>query len=290
MTFDGLFFLKIPAFFRLMRFNRPIGILLLLWPTLAALFLANNGKPPIKTLWIFLLGVVVMRAAGCVINDLCDKNFDGAVNRTKLRPLVTGQLSMLEAWGCLFILCSLAFVLVWQLGWALTQWAAGGLILALAYPLTKRFFSAPQFWLGFTFNWGILMAFALNSPKNFFSALIFYLAGVAWTIAYDTQYAMVDRADDIKIGIHSTAIGWGRHDRILIGIFQILAWFLWGLVGRLQHLGAWFYLLWALVPGFFIYQQVISASREPQACFTAFTNNQWVGLLLFLAVVLGILL
>lgn len=279
---------KLLAYAKLMRLHKPIGILLLLWPTWWAVWLAAMGLPSLKNWFIFTLGVIVMRSAGCVVNDLADRNFDGLVARTRDRPLVTGSVTPLEAWILLAILCAIGLILVLCLNLAAFLWACLALALALVYPLTKRFFPMPQAILGLGWYLAIPMAFAAQANKVNAITLWLYLGAVAWTIAYDTWYAMVDRDDDIKIGIHSSAILFGRYDRLWVGIFQLFALGAWLYVGILAQLQWLYFLAWIVCAGLFVYQQILAYRCEPKRCFQAFLNNQWLGLVLFLGIWVGL--
>lgn len=278
---------KLLAYARLMRLHKPVGILLLLWPTWWALWLAALGLPSFKNWFIFTLGVVVMRSAGCVVNDLADRNFDGLVARTRDRPLVTGSATPLEAWVLLAVLCTIALILVLFLNLAVFLWACLALILALVYPLTKRFFPMPQVILGLGWYLAIPMAFAAQAKVNAVT-LWLYLGAVSWTIIYDTWYAMVDRDDDIKIGIRSSAILFGHYDRVWVGVFQLFALGAWFYVGILAQLHWLYFAAWVASAGLFVYQQILAYRCEPKRCFQAFLNNQWLGLVLFLGILLGV--
>lgn len=278
---------KLIAYARLMRFHKPVGILLLLWPTWWALWLAAQGLPSFKNWFIFTVGVIVMRSAGCVVNDLADRNFDGLVMRTRDRPLVTGTIKPLEAWVLLAALCTIGLVLVLFLNLAVFLWACLALSLALIYPLTKRFFPMPQAILGFGWYLAIPMAFAAEAKVNAVT-LWLYLGAVAWTIAYDTWYAMVDREDDIKIGIRSSAILFGSYDRLWVAIFQIFTLGVWFYVGILAQLRWPYFAALCMCAGLFVYQQILAYRSEPKRCFQAFLNNQWLGLILFLGIFLSV--
>lgn len=270
---------------QLLRLHRPIGIALLLWPTLWTLWIAAKGQPSLKILTVFVLGVIVMRSAGCVINDLADRKVDGFVTRTKERPLVTGRVKPFSAW-CLFAgLCVVALLLVLQLNLLALQLAVVGLLLAVIYPFMKRYTHWPQLVLGAAFAWAVPMAFVAvtNSvPKQIW---LFFVVALLWPVAYDTLYAMVDRDDDRKIGIKSTAVLLGRYDRLFIGIIQAVVLVLLVVIGYLQQLNEFYFASVALAAGLVVYQQYLIKDRQPQRCFRAFLNNNYFGLVIFLGVV-----
>ncbi|XCW75751.1 4-hydroxybenzoate octaprenyltransferase [Kosakonia cowanii] len=277
------------AFHRLMRTDKPIGALLLLWPTLWALWVATPGVPPLWILLVFVAGVWLMRAAGCVVNDYADRKFDGHVKRTANRPLPSGAVTENEARGLFIILVLLAFALVLTLNLMTILLSVAALGLAWIYPFMKRYTHLPQVVLGAAFGWSIPMAFAAVSESVPLSCWIMFFANILWAVAYDTEYAMVDRDDDLKIGIKSTAILFGRHDKLIIGILQVLVMAMMAAVGWLNGLG-WIYYATVLVAGaLFVYQQVLIAGRERDACFKAFLNNNYVGLVLFLGLAVSYL-
>jgi 4-hydroxybenzoate polyprenyltransferase len=280
---------KLLAFHRLMRTDKPIGALLLLWPTLWALWVATPGVPPLWILLVFVAGVWLMRAAGCVVNDYADRKFDGHVKRTANRPLPSGAVTENEARGLFIILVLLAFALVLTLNLMTILLSIAALGLAWIYPFMKRYTHLPQVVLGAAFGWSIPMAFAAVSESVPLSCWIMFFANILWAVAYDTEYAMVDRDDDVKIGIKSTAILFGRHDKLIIGILQVLVMAMMAAVGWLNGLG-WIYYATVLVAGaLFVYQQVLIAGRERDACFKAFLNNNYVGLVLFLGLAVSYL-
>ncbi len=265
----------------LMRLDKPVGSLLLLWPTLAALFMAADGLPDWHLLIIFTLGTFLMRSAGCVINDYADRHVDGSVERTKTRPLVTGQITPSAALILFFGLAAVAGILVLFLNWQTQLLAVGGLGVAALYPFMKRWTYLPQAILGAAFSWGILMAWTAQTGSLPPTAGVFFAASVVWIVAYDTMYAMVDRDDDIRIGVKSTAILFGQLDRLMIAVLQataVLALLLLGQSLDFQH--AYFAGLFAAT-GLFGYQQYLIRDRDPAACFQAFKNNIWVGFALF---------
>jgi len=272
---------KFKAYLQLIRFDRPIGTLLLLWPTLWALWLAAGGVPPLHLLLIFTLGTFLMRSAGCIINDLADRKFDGAVQRTRERPLVTGLVGPGEALALCAVLGLIAFVLVLFTNTLTILLSFAGVALAACYPFMKRHTHLPQLVLGAAFSWGIPMAFAAVRGELPAILWLVFVANLLWTVAYDTEYAMVDREDDIKIGIKSTAILFGDMDRSMVGVLQLLTAMSLFLVGLRFELGLWYYLGLLLACGLFFYQQKLIRERQPEGCFKAFLNNNWVGAAIF---------
>ena len=265
-------------YWQLMRADRPIGTYLLAWPTIWALLVAGEGSPPLRIIVIFMLGVWLMRSAGCVINDYADRNVDGHVTRTKNRPLATGAVKPWQALTLFLVLILLAFILVLQLNTATILLSFAALAVASLYPFAKRVTQLPQLVLGVAFSVGMLMAFtALEQPLST-AAWLLFTANVLWTVAYDTEYAMADRADDERIGIKSTAILFGRYDRLWIGALQIatLALLVWA--GQQLQFGGWYMVGLLIATGLFVYQQWRIADRQPQACFEAFLHNHYVGM------------
>jgi 4-hydroxybenzoate polyprenyltransferase len=264
-----------------MRLHRPIGILLLLWPTLIALWLASDGSPKPLVVLIFIAGTVVMRSAGCVINDWADRKFDAHVARTSQRPLVTGAVSSGGALVLFGILLAIAFALVLLLNIYTIILSIGAVFLATLYPFMKRYTHFPQVILGAAFAWAIPMAYAAQGKPLALDCWLIFVAAVLWTLAYDTEYAMADIQDDLKIGVKSMAIALGKYDKISIGILAFLSLATWCAVGIYLHLGL-FYFCGIIISTIFIgYQLWLIRDRDPQACFNAFINNQWVGLALF---------
>ncbi|MFP1936464.1 4-hydroxybenzoate octaprenyltransferase [Lonsdalea quercina] len=272
---------------RLMRIDKPIGSLLLLWPTLWALWLAGRGAPASWTLCVFVLGVFLMRAAGCVINDYADRHFDGHVKRTASRPLPSGMVSELSAKTLFVILALVAFGLVLTLNSTTIWLSVVGLALAWVYPFMKRFSHLPQVVLGAAFGWSIPMAYAAVSESLPVSCWLMFFAYLCWTVAYDTEYAMVDRDDDLKIGVKSTAILFGRYDTVIIGVLQLLMLGAMVILGRISDLGAVYYGSLLAVAGLFVYQQTLIAGRDRDNCFKAFRNNNFVGMALFVGIALS---
>lgn len=280
---------KLPHFARLIRLDRPIGIYLLLWPTLTALWIAAEGLPNISLLIIFTLGCAVMRSAGCCINDFADAKFDGRVQRTEQRPLATGALSRRDAVQCFIVLCAIAFLLVLLTNQQTILLSIAAVAIAALYPFMKRHTNLPQLVLGIAYSWGILMAFTAQTETIPQPAWLLFIANLIWTVAYDTEYAMVDREYDLKIGVKSTAILFGDADKLIIGTLQIMfVLALWLAAGQLQ-LGLFFYAGLLAACGLLAYQQWLIRDRLPGACFRAFLNNHWVGLAIFISVVLDYL-
>lgn len=263
------------------RFDKPIGILILLWPTLWALWLAGDGKPNFQVLLVFCMGVVLMRAAGCVINDYADRDFDPHVERTKQRPVAAGKVSPKEALGLFAALALIAFALVLTLNGFTIALSFGGAFLAASYPFMKRFTQLPQAYLGIAFGWAVPMAFAAQTNAIPMVAWVLYLAVVLWALVYDTMYAMVDKDDDLKIGVKSTAILFGDYERHIMALLQIVILVLLITVGQWQQLGIYYYVGLLVAAGFSVYQQVLIFRREKANCFKAFLNNNWFGLSVF---------
>lgn len=270
----------------LMRWDKPIGFFLVLWPTLWALWLAGSGKPPIAIVIIFVLGCFIMRSAGCVINDMADRQFDRFVLRTQHRPLASKKMSVKAACYLFLILMLCALVLVLFLNQLTFLFAIIGAFLAIVYPFLKRITHWPQLGLGMAFSWGVPMAFAAICNEVPAKAWLLFSAAMVWPVMYDTLYAMVDRVDDVKIGVKSTAIAVGKADRWFIGILQILFLVLLYSVGKIFLLGRFYYFSLIAVSLLFLYQQMLIKNRLPQNCFTAFLNNNWVGCVIFLGIVL----
>jgi len=269
----------------LIRINRPIGIYLLLWPTLWALWIAAEGVPSLGILVVFVLGVALMRSAGCAINDYADRHLDKHVKRTQQRPLTAGHISAKEAIAVFITLALIAFLLVLQLNLATILLSTGALLLAASYPFMKRYHALPQVHLGAAFAWAIPMAFtAINGEAPPLAAWLLFFATLLWTVAYDTYYAMVDRDDDIKVGIKSSAILFGDYDRSIILLCQgIMLVLLLGL-GVLLQLGISFYFSLMIVAGLFAWQHHITKAYQREQCLQAFLNNNWVGLIIFVGI------
>jgi 4-hydroxybenzoate polyprenyltransferase len=272
---------RLKDYARLMRLHRPIGILLLLWPTLWALWIAGQGRPDLRVLAVFILGVVLMRSAGCVINDYADRDFDPHVERTRDRPIAAGRVSPREALVLFAALCLIAFALVLTLNRLTILLSFAGAFLAATYPFVKRFTHLPQFYLGAAFGWGIPMAFAAQTGGIPPVGWTLFAANVCWSVAYDTAYAMVDRDDDHKVGVKSTAILFGRHDRALVFLFHVLTLSLLAYSGALAGLGLRYYAGLVAAFGFVLYQQHLMRDRTRDGCFRAFLNNNWFGAAVF---------
>ena len=272
---------RLDLYEKLMRLDKPIGILLLLWPTLWALLLAGNGRPTWTIVWIFVLGTVLMRSAGCVINDLADRDFDSHVERTCDRPLARGTVSVREALLLASGLSLLAFLLILPLQPLVWMLAVMALFLAISYPFTKRFFAIPQAYLGIAFGFGIPMAYAALLNRVPQDAWILLLANVFWAIAYDTEYAMVDREDDLRIGIRTSAITFGRFDVVAVmfcyvAMLAILVWF-----GNQHGFGVLYYLGLIVAAALMAYHYTLIRGRQRARCFKAFLHNNWVGAVIF---------
>ncbi len=276
---------KLDAYERLMRLDKPIGILLLLWPTLWALWIASRGMPDWIALLIFITGTVLMRSAGCVINDIADRKYDGLVERTKNRPLATGEVSIKEAWLLAGGLCLLAFCLVWQFNKTTILLSFAALFLAATYPFTKRFLAIPQAYLGVAFGFGIPMAFAAVNGTIPSLAWVLLAANVAWAIAYDTEYAMVDRDDDVKVGIKSSAIFFGQYDVIAVMVCYAIMLGLLAYIGRFMGFGKFYFTGLVAALGLMLWQYQLIKKRAKADCFNAFLANNWIGLVIFMGFV-----
>jgi len=280
---------KLPGYLQLIRFERPIGVLLLLWPTLTALWVAAEGFPNLDLLLIFSLGTFVMRSAGCAINDYADFNFDGGVARTRDRPLATGLLKRQDALKVFLFLSACGFLLVLLTNRQTILLSLGAVLVVAIYPFMKRFTNLPQLVLGIAFSWGILMAFTAQTGSLPPVAFLLFVANCLWTVAYDTEYAMVDREDDLKLGLKSTAILFGEADRLMIFVLQAMFVISLLLAAQRLQLGLFFYLGLVVAIGLLLYQQLLIRNREPAGCFKAFLNNNWVGAAIFVGLVLDTL-
>ena len=272
---------RLPNYIQLVRLHRPIGILLLLWPSMWGLWIASDGHPPLGVLLIFVLGVVLMRSAGCAINDFADREIDLHVERTAGRPLATGLVAPGEAVWVFLALSGVAFLLVLFLNWQTILMSFVAAILATAYPFMKRYTHLPQLVLGVAFGWAVPMAFMAVTENVPPVGWLLFVATVLWALIYDTQYAMADRDDDLRIGVKSTAILFGEYDREVIGILQITMLGILWLVGGKADLGVFYYLGLFAASVSAAYQQILIREREPKGCFNAFLNNNLFGLLVF---------
>ena len=279
---------RLDAYERLMRLDQPIGALLLLWPALWSLWLARRAVPELEILVIFLLGVVLTRSAGCVINDYADRKFDPHVQRTRERPLAAGIVSPREALALAVALLLAAFVLVLQLNWLTVKLSFAALAITVIYPFLKRFFVFPQAWLGVAFSFSIPMACA--AQLGYIPAAGWALMGATffWIVAYDTEYAMVDRDDDVKLGLKSSAILLGRFDVAGVMVAQVLFLAIMTVIGRWQRLGSFYFMGLAVAAVLIVYQYWLIRGRDRNRCFRAFRNNNWVGLAVFAGLVLDL--
>ena len=279
---------KVTSFFRMARFDKPIGILLLLWPTMSALWLASNGFPDVNILMIFIIGVVVMRSAGCVINDLADTEIDKHVERTRRRPLATGELSTKEALVFLLFLLSIALCLAISLGFIVVAWSLGGLVLTIIYPFCKRFIKSPQVILGLTFSWSIPMAYVACGTEFNFSMFFLWVGVLIWIVVYDTFYALVDIDDDLKTGVFSTAILFGDKVSFVTSLSQIIVLVVWAYLGTILEMSLIYFLMLIVVLLFFYRQQLLISAREKKDCFRAFNESWYVGFFHFLGIFLSL--
>ncbi len=277
---------RLHQYWLLGRFDKPIGILILLWPALWALWIASDGKPDSMVLIIICSGVVLMRAAGCVINDYADRNIDPHVERTKQRPIAVGKVSPKEALILFGMLCLVAFVLVLQLNLMTIMLSFVAAFLAGSYPFMKRYTHLPQAYLGIAFGFAVPMSFSAQTNTIPFVAWIMYLAVMLWALVYDTMYAMVDKDDDLKIGVKSTAILFGDKDREIMAVLQLIIIGLLVWVGQIQQLGVFYYAGVAIAAGLSVYQQKLIFHREKALCFKAFLNSNYFGLSVFLGLLL----
>lgn len=277
---------KVRAYGSLTRLDKPIGIWLLLWPVLWALWLSSGGRPDPHVFIVFMLGTVLTRSAGCAINDFADRNFDGHVQRTRDRPLVTGAVDPMEAIALCAGLGLIALGLALTLNQLAQLLALVGGVLVLTYPFFKRFFPIPQVYLGIAFTWSVPMAFAAQTGTVPRIGWVMFMSGLSWTVAYDTMYAMVDREDDRKLGIRSSALLFGDADRFIIGIMQLMTLLGLWLIGHEMELGLWYGLGLAVAAMFALYEQLLIRERKPDACFRAFLNNNYFGMSVFIGIVL----
>lgn len=273
------------SYFRLMRFDKPIGILLLWFPVAWALWLANNGFPPFKLVFYFFLGTVVMRAAGCVVNDLADRHIDRFVHRTCMRPLTTGEVSFQEGIALFVLLLFVALYILVQLPRNCFYYALMGLVVTVLYPFCKRWLQAPQLMLSIAFSVAIPMVYTASGVAFNRTMGLLVLINLLWVIAYDTLYAMVDRVDDLRLGVKSTAVLFGRYDRLIMLALQSVFHMAWLLIAYDLRAQGWFYVCWALSTLILVYQQVIIVHRDPVDCFKAFKSNVLYGFLMWMGVV-----
>ena len=280
---------KFKQYLLLIRLNRPIGIFLLLWPTLWGLWIASEGFPNTKILVVFLFGVFLMRSAGCILNDIIDKDFDKFVARTQNRPLASDKLSSIEAFIVAISLIFIAFLLVLTTNTLTVQLSFVAIILAGTYPFLKRHTYLPQFFLGLTFGWSILMAFAATTNSIPKIAWLLLIANILWAVVYDTIYAMIDREDDLKIGIKSTAILFDDADRFIIGLIQSLALIALIIIGQQASLNTIYYFSLIIGGCLFLYQLYLIRNRDPKKCMQAFLNNNWFGLVVFIGLFINYL-
>ncbi len=277
---------RLQQYVLLMRINKPIGTLLLLWPTLGALWIAAEGMPDPLVLWVFVAGVFLMRSAGCVINDFADRDIDPHVKRTRNRPLAQRQVSAKEALILSVMLALSAFFLVLFMNQFTVVLSFVAVILAATYPFMKRYTYLPQVHLGAAFGWAIPMAFAAQTQAIPTVAWLMFVVTVVWTTVYDSMYAMIDREDDIKIGVKSTAILFGESDRVIIGILQFIMLLGWLAIASQLAMTWPFYMAWLVAVGLSIYQQILISERDEQLYFSAFLNNNWLGMAIFIGIVL----
>ena len=270
----------------LMRMNRPIGVYLLLWPTVWALWIAGEGNPDVGVTLVFVLGVVLMRSAGCVINDYADRDFDPHVSRTRNRPIAAGNVKLKEALLLFILLCLVAFTLVLTMNWLTIGLSVGAVLLAAIYPFMKRYTYLPQVFLGLAFGWAIPMAFAAQTGEVPVIAWLLLTATVLWATAYDSMYAMVDVEDDLKIGVKSTAILFGDADRMIIGSMQVMFLITMVIVGNRLELGLYYFAGLLAAALLVVYQQFLIRNRDPEGCFKAFLNNHWFGAVIFAGLVM----
>ena len=279
---------RLRAYARLIRLDKPIGTLLLLWPSWWALWLASGGFPDLQVLIIFTLGTFLMRSAGCAVNDYADQDFDRDVLRTQHRPVTSGQISGKEAVGIAIILALLAFALIQPLNFLTKELSVFAVLIAAVYPFTKRFFAIPQAVLGVAFGFGIPMAYATVIGFIPPEAWVLFIGNIFWAIAYDTAYAMVDREDDIRIGIKTSAITFGRFDVAAIAICYGVLLISQIIIARLAHLSPYFWLGWGAALLCALYHVTLVSTRSRENCFKAFLHNNWLGGFLFLGIVLGL--
>ena len=278
----------LPQFLALMRMEKPIGWLLLLWPTLWALWIAGEGSPNSYYVWIFAFGVIVMRSAGCVINDVADREFDPLVERTKQRPIAAGLIDVKQALILFLALCFIALILLVMLPARVWPWSIPAVLITVAYPFMKRFIQTPQVVLGVAFSFGMPMVYVAYDKAFDLTLLLLFIANVCWVVLFDTAYAMSDKEDDLKIGVKSTAILFGEHDRLIIGVLQAIVLGLFACQYWLINLSSAYLLSLVIVAGLFVYQQWLIKDRDRQQCFQAFINNGWVGGIIWFGLIVAL--
>ncbi|MFQ5469135.1 MAG: 4-hydroxybenzoate octaprenyltransferase [Gammaproteobacteria bacterium] len=278
---------RLHEYYLLTRLDKPIGIFLLLWPTLWAILIASDGKPDVHIVLVFVAGVILMRSAGCVINDIADRGFDPHVARTRNRPIAAGRVSLTEAMVLFLVLVFSAFLLVLTLDYFTIKLSIVAVLLATSYPFMKRYTYIPQLFLGMAFGWAVPMAFAAQTGSLPTVAWLLFIVTVLWAVAYDTMYAMVDRDDDLRVGVKSTAILFGDFDRTIIAIIQVIVLSVLVVTGIQINLGFYYYLGILGAAIFAIYQQYLIKSRDKTLCFRAFLNNNWFGFVIFIGILLN---
>jgi 4-hydroxybenzoate polyprenyltransferase len=275
------------SYLRLMRVNKPAGSLLLWYPTAWALWLANQGRPSFYLILIFLIGTFLMRSAGCVVNDIADRHVDGHVKRTRTRPLVSGELNLIQALALLLLLLFCAWLLLIRLPHQCFYYALAAVFITVLYPFCKRFIQGPQFVLGLAFSMGIPMAFAASNQRPSLLMFFLLLINFCWILAYDTEYAMVDKDDDLLIGVKSTAILFAHYDRLIIGGLQLFFHLLWLFVALNLYCSESFIVCWFAAAFVLVYQQILLAKQEREAYFQAFKSNSWYGLLMWIGIIIS---
>ena len=270
-----------------MRLDKPIGIWLLMWPMLWSMWISTDGEVNVTILIVFLFGVVIMRSAGCVLNDIADKNIDPFVKRTKDRPIASGKVSVREGKKLFILLMAIAFSLLFFLNSATKSLALVGAIITAVYPFLKRVISAPQLFLGVAFGWAVPMTFTANLGYVNTTGWLIFVTTIFWAIIYDTYYAMVDRDDDINLSVKSTAILFGTYDLIIIGICQIIMIILLILLAKIMNATLWVYLSVFISSCIMMHHQIISKRRQRNACFRAFYNNHYIGMVMFIGILLN---
>ena len=275
---------RLHQYYYLTRLDRPIGIFLLLWPMLWALWIASEGQPSLLVLFVFLVGVVLMRSAGCVINDFADRKIDPHVQRTSQRPIAAGKVTPKEALVVFVILCLIAFGLVLLMNRFTIYLSFGGVALAAIYPFMKRYTHLPQVVLGMAFAWSVPMAFAAQTNEVPRITWLIYVITVVWAVIYDTMYAMADREEDLKIGVKSTAILFGDADKVILAVLQVMMFVGLLLLGQKVGLNMFYFIFVGIAAGFALYQQYLIRDREPLKCFQAFLNNNWLGAMIFFGI------